>query len=625
MHPPLLRESGEEAPVDLAEVEERIRAGDLGGEATLLHEPWTGEAWRRLDELAPLRSAFEAPGARFAAHLRRSASPRGTALLVGVLALCAIGQRLAVQLPLGGGAPAEGATVARRLVRQGGLYWEGVVLDGQWWSVLSAHLLHAPQAPLVHLFFNLPFLLYCGYRVEQAWGPDGLLRVLAGALATSSLAVLLLSDLPTVGSSMLAFGLLGGQIATGFRMGEAIPPRRRGHYGWGSLRAALLFAAVTVGLDVVLHGHEGLSPGVSHLGHGSGLLGGALAVLFGQPRVIDPERRGDLLPALGLVLLPTALALAAARFPVLFAVPWTPVTPDGSGLVLRLPARLAAHPVHLGGRPGYAASSDADQALLVDRVLVRSYEALAERDPARFWVDRLGGEAREVSPPPVLAAGFVGRAWELAGSPGYRVEEHERVDGLYVSRVAFAIPRDRPAEARQALYREILRRLEVEEPADLVAERERFARNPQAPQRQHALAQDLLVAGRFAEADALLVPLLARSDGWAWDAARTRLRLLEVHPPSGEGIDDGWVLPFLEEAPAADLGIWARGLPRLAARGRCEEVRRLLAGLRQRVQTWSAGDRGESDRQRLHEALARVEASTAGCEAPTEASPRPAD
>lgn len=625
MHPPLLRESGEEAPVDLAEVEERIRAGDLGGEATLLHEPWTGEAWRRLDELPALRSAFEAPGARFAAHLRRRASPLGTALLVGVLALCAIGQRLAVQLAPGGGAPMEGATVARRLVRQGGLYWEGVVLDGQWWSVLTAHLLHAPQAPLVHLFFNLPFLLYCGYRVEQAWGLDGLLRVLAGALASSSLAVLLLSDLPTVGSSMLAFGLLGGQIATGFRMGEAIPPRRRGHYGWGSLRAALLFAAVTVGLDVLLHGHAGLSPGVSHLGHMSGLLGGALAVLFGQPRVIDPRRRGDLLPALGLVLLPTALALAAFRLPVPFAGPWAPVEPDGSGLVLRLPARMAAHPVRFGGRPGFAASSDADQAVLVERVLYRSYEALAERDPAGFWVERLGGAVRALDAPPLVATGFVGRAWELQGSPGQLVEEHERIDGLYVSRVAFAIPRDQPAEARRALYREILRRLEVREPADLVAERERFARNPEAPQRRHALAQELLVAGRFAEADALLVPLLARPDGWAWDAARTRLRLLEVHPPSGEGIDGGWVLPFLEAAPATDLAIWTRGIPWLAARGRCEEARRSMSRLRGDVRAWAEGSRDEADERRLSEALARVEASTAGCEAPTEASPRPAD
>lgn len=569
MPPPTLRTAQDEGPVDLLELEERVREGEVLGEALLHHAPWTGQDFVRLDRLPAFAEALQAPSARFAAHLTAPGHSRGAALL-GVLVMVSAFAQTALSAM---GTP-EAQDLLERALREGVLHWEGAVLDGSWWSVWTAHLLHAPGAALVHAVANLPFLAYCGYRVERAWGHTGLLRVLAGSLLVGSVAVLLFSDLPVLGSSILAFGLFGAQIAIGFRMGEAIPPSQRGRYGWGSLRAFVLFLALTMALEFWMVGHRGPSSGVSHLGHASGLLGGVLAVMVGTPPVLrpSPPRFTAHLAITGLLLLiPAALGPLLALSPGLAGQPWREVQVEGTGLSLSLPARFAETPVRQFGLQGFAASRASQHPILVDQALFSSYEAVEELDWEAWWGQRLGGVATSLPAPPARGAGWTAHAWEVDGEV---VVEHRFRQGLVLSRVAWVL--EAPAPARERFYRHLLEGLQIAEPPALVAERELYGRNPDSPRRQHALARELFIAGRFAEADTMLVPLLQRQDGWQWNAARTRLRLFEVDPPTGAEVPVGWLLPFLEEAPASDREILEPGFAWLVARGACAEAAQAL-------------------------------------------------
>lgn len=546
----------------------------------LWHPPWTGEGYRRVDEVPALAAALQAPGARFVAQLL---SPRPARLALA-LAAAITALALAQDLTSGRGVMADSpaAHAVQRLVSTGALGWEGALLDGRWWSCWTAHLLHWPRAPVVHALGNLPFLAYCGYRVERAWGWTGLLRVLGATVALSSTAILSLSEAPVLGSSMLAFGLLGAQIAIGFRMADHLPPGLRGRYGWGSLRAVLLLLVVHKGIEIALAGHAGLAQGVSHLGHASGLLGGALAVLWGSPAALRPvdqargARRVDLaLCGTGLAL-PALLGLALPLSPWLTGAPWRPAEVEGAGLRLSLPWRMEALPVRMGGLRGWRGDPGGEVALYVDRALLSSFEALDTYDWGGWWAERLAGAAEELAPPPALGPGWQARSWRVEGQPGWIVTEHQRRDGLYVTRAAWALPQGAPAEARERLYGAVLRSLQIDEPPDLVAQRERHARQPEAPARSFDLAHELYVSGRFVEADALLVGLLERQDGWQWDAARTRLRVFTVDPQTGAEVDPRWLLPLLEQAPAGDLALLEPGISWLATRGACQEAHAAL-------------------------------------------------
>ncbi|MCK6506032.1 tetratricopeptide repeat protein [Myxococcota bacterium] len=600
MRPPILQRDGEEGPVDLLELEEDVRRGAVRGDARLWHPPWTGEGFRRVDELPALAEALQAPGARFVAQLHAPGRTWGAIALTVLLMGAALAQGIASALG-GSGLGNVDAQVAK-----GALGWDGALLEGRWWSTWTAHVLHWPRAPIVHALANFPFLAYCGYRVERAWGWTGLLRVLGATVAVSSTAVLLLSGPPVLGSSMLAFGLLGAQIAIGFRMGDHLPPGLTGRYGWGSLRAVLLIMAVHKGVELALAGHTGLAQGVSHLGHASGLLGGALGVLVGAPAALRPSalgrraRRTDLaVAALGLAV-PVLVSITLPLAPRLAGSPWRPVQVEEAGLHLSLPWRMVEQPVAVSGLRGWRGDPNSQGALFVDRALHRSFEARAAFDGGDWWGGRLGGVAVPLPAPAPLAPGWRALSWRVDGEARWTVVEHQREEGLYVVRVAWVVPGGAPTAARERLYRAALATLRIDEPPDLVAQRERFARQPEAPARAYDLAHELYVSGRFSEADALLAGLLSRDDGWQWDAARTRLRVFEVHPDTGAGVDPGWLVPLLEQAPPGDLALLEPGITWLVSEGACAPAEIALA-------RWAS--RAGAAEAPVAEALARADAA----------------
>lgn len=548
---PILRIDGEGGPVDLVDLEEDVRWGRVSADAELLHPPWTGRFYLRLAEIPQLRDALDAPAARLAARLRSQPFPAASIALGLLVFACALVQTLAP----------EQLAAWEGLGRVG---WDAVFLNGQWWGGWTAHLLHWDRAPLVHAFANLTFILYCGMRVEQAWGVGGLLRVVAGAMAGGAIAVMLLSDLPVVGSSMIAFGLIGAQIAIGFRMDEAIPRGWRGRYGWGNLLAVLLiFSLNKLIASALTGGISGPGEGVSHIGHTGGLLGGVAAVLVGTPAVLRPGRQ-DALAVAAWLSLPAALALLLPLSPQLVGMQWHTVEVEEADVSAVMPTAFR-HPASVGGLRGRVADPNTPEPFFLDRAVFSSYDARDDADWGVWWARELDPGLSAVAPPPALE-GWRGRAWE---SDTWTVVEYQQPQGVYLIRAGWAIRRDEVPElgARERLYRHILPSVSVGLPALLVEEAAKHGRNPASPDRQYRYAYELWRAGQADEADALLSALVTRSDGWEWDGARLRLQLLLTAPPSTLP-PAGWVAPFLD-APITDMAIHRMAIRWLAEVGDC--------------------------------------------------------
>lgn len=604
---PILRIDGEGGPVDLVDLEEDVRWGRVSADAELLYPPWTGSFYLPLSEVSQLQEALAAPAARLAARLRSRPLPYATGVLGAVVFLCALAQTLT---------PAwVGPERLAALVGLGRVGWDASFLNGQWWGGWTAHFLHWERAPLVHAFANLTFILYCGARVEQAWGVGGLLRVVAGAMAGGAVAVMLLSDLPVVGSSMIAFGLIGAQIAIGFRMDEAIPYGWRGKYGWGNLLTILLvFGLNKLIASALTGGIAGPGEGVSHIGHTGGLLGGVAAVLVGAPGLFHLKRGGlrDALSAGVWLAAPAALALLLPLSPQVVGVRWHEVQIEEADVSAWMPTAFR-HNASVGGLRGRVADPNAPEPFFLDRMSFSSYAVRDQVDWGDWWARELDPALVAVSAPEA-AEGWTGAAWE---SDEWRIVEYQQQQGMYVIRAGWAIRRGEANElgARERLYQHILPSVSVGEPALLTEEAEKYGRNPASPDRQYRYAYELWRAGRADEADALLAKLITRSDGWQWDGARLRLQLLLTTPP-GTLPPVEWVTPFLE-APITDIGthrLAVRWLAGVGACGKAEAHYRLVSG---KADAWV---REHPDMERsitvLERGLTEAASALRGCGAP---------
>ena len=92
--------------------------------------------------------------------------------------------------------------------------WVGpTVLDGRWYTPLSAQLLHGS---IGHFLVNIVAIVYCGVHVEKRAGRQLFLQVIIASAAVGGAFVCLASERPVVGSSILGFGLWGAQVSVGF-------------------------------------------------------------------------------------------------------------------------------------------------------------------------------------------------------------------------------------------------------------------------------------------------------------------------------------------------------------------------------------------------------------------------
>lgn len=587
-----LRVQGEESTSSVLDLDEDLRSGAVPHTAEVLHPAW-GETWTPVMAVPALADALADPRARFARGLREGRRPWTISAVAATLVGVATWQAVA--------APLSGPDAVRQVAMGLG----PTVLDGRWWTVWTAHLVHAPGMELIHLGMNLPLLLYCGWRVERAWAWHGLLAILAGSAAGAGLLTSLASAAPVVGSSTLVYGVWGAQMATGWRMEHAIPVGYRGPYAWGNL---LLFVPLFVlGL---------LSPGpVSHLGHVGGLFGGILATLLLRLDVLQGRTgRGDLARFAGISVGSALTVVALARWPAWVEAPVGVVEVQGTGVHLPLAGVGWERDLVFTSDTRWAPDRLAPGWLMVQRLEATDHATARAFDAPARWERQLDVTASPLpDPPEPLGPGWAVEGWRLHGEDGAvvaEVVEHHLVRGIDLVRVVehYGDAGAGRLGARGALFRSLLTRIEVDDPKALVRAREAWSRNPEEPQARYDYAVVAHRVGAPPTVEELLAPLHAREDGWQWDAARLRLAHFDAYPELDATAEVAWVLPFLAEAPAHDLALHQPALRWLFRRRACDEGRAHLETFRGRAEAWMVeyADSARSVR-RLQEALASLD------------------
>ena len=580
MHPQLLQDN-EYGPVRLSELDEDIRQGRVGPAARLYYPPVTGEEWVALADLPDFTEALDTPNARFTWHLRRPRLPwMSTAwtLAITVLGMAwlwlaahrgdslwasELYQDMFSALPVGAGS---------------------LVGDGLWWTPWTSQLLHADP---FHLLWNVGMLSYCGFRVERGLGPGGYLVVAVASMAGGAALITLLGDSLVLGSSILAFGLWGGQVGIGVRTWSILPRRFRGRYGTSGF-VFLFFAG--------LYASGFYSAGISHLGHLGGLLGGFLAALvvpgesFAPAAAVSGWFRRNVALALGLATVASLAGPLMGTEPDLAWGPWTSVEPDGSGLSVEVPWRMADQRMRVAGMPAWVLPGAVPTPVFAGLTSLTGEHVPTAEELTEWWSAKLGGVAVPLEADPELV-GPPGEGWRTFR---WRVEhtaqvgtvelvEHQRLRGRWVVRVGYLLPTV-PELAlpggREAVYQAIIATVQVGEPPDLADIRARHGRNPRSPRLRYELAHALAFAGELAEADALLAELSEGSSEEAEAAVHLRLALWEEHPELGDAGGLAWLLPHLAEAPLSDVQLHHDALSWLLSRSHCAEAEAHEAHLR---------------------------------------------
>jgi membrane associated rhomboid family serine protease len=542
-----LRGEHEETFLHPLELEEEIRRGRVPCTAEVRYAPWTGAEFARIETIAALAGAVDAPAARAAARLARKPFPWATALLCVLMFLAFVLQAWLGQRGL-------------QPERLGAVGFEPTLLEGAWWSAWTAPWLHA-HVP--HLVSNLPILAYSCFRVERVLGMTGLLLVLLGASLGAALLIVPFSALPVVGSSILAYGAWGAQLGLGLRLGEAIPRAQRAAYGWRSYVLCVFF--------LLLPGFS--APNVSVLGHVGGYLGG-LAVSLGVRAVALAPRTGRALTrlrvlgaSLGLLALPAGLAWLLAASPTLLCALNRRAGVPRDGLELSICWRMANHPGSIAGLEAWQTGSRSASAIFAASHLLRQPDQLDAGLLHQDWERRLGGPVTR-SEVPALQEGW--RAWTFTGQ-GRRVFEQTRVEGARIYRVGWYME-GAMTPSRQTFYEAVLRTVRLSEPAELKSRREAWSQLQESPQRTFEYGEALEEIGRYEEALALFARLEERDDGWEWESTRVRFRICATHPRLA-ACGGAWREDWVKKAMREDVGIQVPAIQWLVAEGRCPEAR----------------------------------------------------
>jgi rhomboid protease GluP len=181
-----------------------------------------------------------------------------------------------------------------------------VVLDGQWWRLLSATFLHAG---IVHLAFNMLGLWEAGKQLCRLLGnPQFLLVYLASALCASAASLHYTAQhAVSVGASGAIFGVLGALLAASWHYRHIVPP--------ANLRRLWIGLGFFIGYSL-LHGLG--QENVDNAAHIGGLLSGTalgLVLLAPVDRRAPARRRRTR----------ATLAAAVAAIATVYTVLATPV------------------------------------------------------------------------------------------------------------------------------------------------------------------------------------------------------------------------------------------------------------------------------------------------------------
>jgi rhomboid protease GluP len=178
-----------------------------------------------------------------------------------------------------------------------GSMYAALVVDGQWWRLVTPNFLHYG---LIHLLFNSVALYQIGPQVEELYGPQKFifLYLFTGIAAMAASFVF---GIMTVGASGSIFGLIGLMAAYGYRLG--------GTFGRAITRQMLIWA----GFGILL----GFGIGANNVAHVAGLVAGgalAFAVTAEEPRTASAQRLWNLVAVACVLLITSSFMLVAMNY-----------------------------------------------------------------------------------------------------------------------------------------------------------------------------------------------------------------------------------------------------------------------------------------------------------------------
>lgn len=166
-----------------------------------------------------------------------------------------------------------GSSHEERILLAGALWPNAVLIDHQWWRIVTSAFLHEG---LMHIFVNMISLWALGRFIEMILGSARTLIVYVLAMIASGLGIIFLSapNVPTLGASGAIFGLFGALFAIGFKFGPRGMQLVRDNLGILILNLIITFTV----------------PAISWQAHVSGLLTGFIVTLliYYPPRRIAP-------------------------------------------------------------------------------------------------------------------------------------------------------------------------------------------------------------------------------------------------------------------------------------------------------------------------------------------------
>jgi rhomboid protease GluP len=188
-----------------------------------------------------------------------SYAPPATLMLI-----VALGAVFLWQLDTGALASQESIIAAGALVRDR-------VMQGEWWRLLSATMLHGNAE---HLVGNTMSLYILGMASEHAYGTRSMLLIYLLSAVAGSLLSIAMGPGPSVGASGAIFGLMGAVMVLFWKHRNDLHVRDK---RIGVVIAAWALFTIVTGMMV---------PMIDNAGHVGGLLGGIAAAWVSRPRIL---------------------------------------------------------------------------------------------------------------------------------------------------------------------------------------------------------------------------------------------------------------------------------------------------------------------------------------------------
>jgi membrane associated rhomboid family serine protease len=191
------------------------------------------------------------------------------------------------------------------LLKWGANFGPAIILDGEWWRLVTAAFLHVS---VFHLGFNMYALWRAGALAERVYGNAAFLLLYVVAALGGSLVSTLASPLVLcVGASGAIFGVYGAILAFARTSGRNLPTR----VAAGITKSALGFVVYNLGFGLTI-------PNISNSAHLGGLVTGFITGWLLARDLRAPEASGArrYLRASGVLLVVAALAWGA-RYRVL--------------------------------------------------------------------------------------------------------------------------------------------------------------------------------------------------------------------------------------------------------------------------------------------------------------------